>query len=130
MPSRFWNQQSLVVLAANLMFCSCGVTSGKRLASEKALEAIENAYKQRDDKLMFNSYMREAEGSIAMAERVGDPSRKADVQVSIDLDACRGALATYEHALEADTDTPKDQLEILKEALPRCIESLRNDLGQ
>lgn len=110
--------------------CSQNPSGGKRLASEKALDAVADAYKERDNKTLFLDASRIAKGSITMAERTGDPSRKADVQLSIDLDMCRGALATYEQSLEADTSTPKDQLEILRGALPRCIDVLRKDLQQ
>jgi len=110
--------------------CSQGLSGGKRLASEKALEAVKDAYKERDNKVLFLDDLPTARGAITMAERAGDPSRKADVQLDIDLDMCRGALATYEMSLNDTTSTPKDQLEILREALPHCIDSLRNDLRQ
>lgn len=61
-----WKVATLVVLF--VCGCSQGPSGGKRFASQKALEAIERAYKERDDKLMFNSYMREAEGSITMKD--------------------------------------------------------------
>lgn len=126
--------------------CSHGPSDGKRLASEKALDAIDSAYKQRDDKLMFHSYMREAEGSITMAERSGDRSRKEDVQLDIDLDKCSGVLAAYDTWLDTSSEPSsaalkeednevfreglQDEQKHLQDALPHCIDDLQKDLSQ
>jgi hypothetical protein len=80
---------------------------------------------------------------IADAKAAGDPSRKADVQVSLDLDFCsETALAMYssyevsrvwdEAARRLGTKTPSldERKSKAQQAINTCVSSLRRDLGQ
>jgi len=132
--------------------CSQGLSGGKRVAAQKALDSIE----------MFRRYHGTLDGikrDIEEAKRAGDPSRYADEKTTIDLIGCQTAIGLYENyesesqqqqvnaavpalgeinrrterELEKKGIKPLNVEEMRKtayEALAFCVEQLRGDLSQ
>ena len=129
----------LLLLLPISLLCSCGPSGGKRLATEQVLHSLEELQKEPD----ADFYLSQAQRQINDAKAAGDPSRKADVQVSLDLDFCsKTALAMYssyeerrvwgEAARRLGTKAPSldERKSQAQEAINNCVSSLRRDLGQ
>jgi hypothetical protein len=98
-----------------------GPSGGKKLATHRVIQDLQ----------WFTDHPTSSPGyviaAIAEAKTAGDPSRAADVTISIDLDRCVVALGLYEDYLDHTADKEIEQT--AKDSLPRCIASLKRDSG-
>jgi hypothetical protein len=111
------------VLLMTFFFYSCGPSDGKRLATDDAIKNLEEAYSNRDS-VIFEGLIRVADAAIERARQAGDPSRKADVQLTKDLDVCQQTMHSYLGLRQSPPD--KERAE---NSFRYAINALEQDLG-
>lgn len=109
-----------LVTAGVLLLGACGPTGGKRIASEAALESIEDFQRfRRADTALW--------ARIETARRAGDNSRAADAQITVDLDKCAETIflvAKYNALIGLERS--RSELAVEKESpVKYCIDQLR-----
>lgn len=104
-----------------LLLSSCGPSGGKALATDSAIRSLK-LFQQAPSRGVLES----TRHAIIEAKAAGDPARKADVQLSMDLDDCALQLSFYSAYFDGTVAYEKAKLD---EGLSYCIRKLQKDLN-